>query len=98
MIKQIASAILAGALGILLGWLSQYSTVSQYRAEASELRQELLQERSNSLALRTRVSALTAQHRASKEDVEHALQENPGWSGTAVPPAVADSLCKHGNC
>jgi Tfp pilus assembly protein PilO len=51
--------------------------------------------RSTNAAMKTRTKALSAaqaQLAAARKDLDHALQENPGWASTAVPDAVWDRL------
>lgn len=76
-------------------YLALRGTRAQLQAASTKLEAAQRTLKSTNAALRTRSKALQAAQASiasARKDLDHALQENPGWAGTAVPDAVWSRL------
>lgn len=73
----------------------------QAKQVAAELAQERFQTQTLTEALLERDRRLEALQRANaalSQEVDHASDQHPEWSGTRTPDSVLDSLCGTLNC
>jgi len=91
----VLALILAGSIWLNLTLQKQVGALTE-RAEATD---KLLKwERERSARFREQALAVSQEYQPVREEERRAVQENPEWASTPVPGAIADSLCRKGNC